>query len=398
LASHVTVNVDSPQPQRAEQFLEARRVPDVSVATEAGRSVIDASGPLTAAVLQSLPSQPSPGLEAVPAPPAGGQMPLRTTTLGPAVDLLVGEEPEPDLAALLSYARDSGLGAQALKKLFGGEVPATASLASAATSASAALASPVTSLPAGPVAALPASPGPQAGDPAVMSMAVWIGGRAGASTAGGRSLNVVAPPVRPVAFLSERVDAASAPLIRAGGFEPTSSGTAAASPASALPTSAAPPVAVSPSMVTVPGVAAPVSHADLALRLARATATRMVAELRQGNGSLRLQIEPASLGKVDIDMTLRQGALEATLVAHQSVTRELLADGLPRLRDTLMQLGMNVAGVEIKSGFNGQGDGKSTNQQNKEIWYSSRRGTAVESTSPMDGGDQRRSSRLDLWA
>jgi len=64
----------------------------------------------------------------------------------------------------------------------------------------------------------------------------------------------------------------------------------------------------------------------------------------------------------------------------------------------LMQLGMNVAEVDVKSGLSGQSDGKSTNQQNKEIWYSARRASAVDPTSPMDGGDQRRSSRLDLWA
>jgi hypothetical protein len=341
---------------------------------------------------------PTPGLEPVQALPARGQVPLRTTALGPVVDLVVGDEPEPDISALWSYARDSGLGAQALKKLFGGDGSATSGPAPAATSAAAAQASPAAALPAASVAALPASPGPQAGEPAVMSMAAWIGGRAGPSAAGGRSLPAAASPVRPVASVSDRVDLSGTSLMRPGGLEPSSSGASPAAPAPAAQTGAAPPATVSPTMVAVPGGAAPASHADLSLRLAQATATRMVAELRQGNGSLRLQIEPASLGKVDIDMTLRQGALEATLVAHQAVTRELLVDGLPRLRDTLMQLGMNVAGVDVKSGLSGQSDGKSTNQQNKEIWYSARRASAVDPTSPMDRGDQRRSSRLDLWA
>ena len=75
-----------------------------------------------------------------------------------------------------------------------------------------------------------------------------------------------------------------------------------------------------------------------------------------------------------------------------------LVDGLPRLRDTLAQLGMNVAGVDSRSGFSGQNDGKSTKQQNREVWYSARRGSVVGSTSPVDGGDQRRSSKLDIWA
>lgn len=424
LARHPIVSNDLSPPQGSAQFLAPGRAVDASaatetglvainassgteagrvaitsfVATEPGRVAINASWPVPADVVQTLQAQPSPGPEAALAPPARGQLPLRTTALGPAMDLVVGDEPDPDMAAVLSYARDSGLGAQALKRLFGGDAAATAGPATAATSASAALASPVAPLPAASAAALPASPGPQAGDPAVMSMAAWIGGRAGPSAAGGRLLTAAVSPARTVAPVSDRVDLAGASLNRPGGFEPTSSGLPPATPAAVSPTGVPPAATVAPPMVNVPGGAVPASHADLALRLARATATRMVAELRQGNGSLRLQIEPASLGKVDIDMTLRQGALEATLVAHQSVTRELLVDGLPRLRDTLMQLGMNVAGVDVKSGFSGQSDGKSTNQQNKEIWYSARRATAVDPTLPVDGGDQRRSSRLDLWA
>lgn len=398
LARHPIVSNDLSPPQGSAQFLAAGRAVDASAATEPGRVAINASWPVPADVVQTLQAQPSPGPEAALAPPTRGQLPLRTTALGPAMDLVVGDEPDPDMAAVLSYARDSGLGAQALKRLFGSDAAATAGPATAATSASAALASPVAPLPAASAAALPASPGPQAGDPAVMSMAAWIGGRAGPSAAGGRLLTAAVSPARSVAPVSDRVDLAGASLSRPGGFEPTSSGPPPATPAAASPTGVPPAATVAPPMVNVPGGAVPASHADLALRLARATATRMVAELRQGNGSLRLQIEPASLGKVDIDMTLRQGALEATLVAHQSVTRELLVDGLPRLRDTLMQLGMNVAGVDVKSGFSGQSDGKSTNQQNKEIWYSARRATAVDPTLPVDGGDQRRSSRLDLWA
>ncbi len=382
-------------PEGPAQRPAASRATDRGAAA-VGRGTSAVAWPMPAAVIQTSQEPLPTGLGLEPPVPARAQVPLRTAALGPGVDLVVGDEPEPGIEALLTYARDSGFGAQALKKLFGADAGAAAGPVPAATSAPATLAARATDWPAAPVAALPAAPMPSAGDPAVLSMAAWIGARAGPSATGGRSSP--ASPVGAVGPVSDRVDLAGASPMRAAGPEASSSGPWAAAVPPAASAGGVPPAPVWPSMVTVPPGTAPVSHADLALRLAQATATRMVAELRQGNGSLRLQIEPASLGKVDIDMTLRQGALEATLVAHHAVTRELLVDGLPRLRDTLMQLGMNVAGVDIKSGLSGQGDGKSTNQQNKEIWYSARRASAVDPTLPVDGGDQRRSSRLDLWA
>ena len=327
-----------------------------------------------------------------------GQATLRTAALGPAMDLVVGEEPEPGVDALLSYARRSGFSPQALQKLFGPDTGPTAGMAPGVTPASGSAQPPVPTPAAVLGVALPAEVPQRSSDPAVLSMAAWIGGRAGTSATGVRSLHAAASSSSPSAPVSERIDLVGAPVLRTAAAESAATGGLPASVAAASSAAATQPAGAFAATVTVPGDAAPASHADLAHRLAQATATRMVAELRQGNGSLRLQIEPASLGKVDIDMTLRQGSLEATLVAHQPVTRELLADALPRLRETLAQLGMNVAGVDIRSGFNGQNDGKSTKQQNREIWYSARRGSVVEPTSPVDGGDQRRSSKLDLWA
>jgi flagellar hook-length control protein FliK len=314
------------------------------------------------------------------------------------MDLVVGEEPEPGVDALLSYARRSGFSPQALQKLFGPDTGPTAGMAPGVTPASGSAQPPAPTPAAVLGVALPAEVQQRSSDPAVLSMAAWIGGRAGTSATGVRSLHAAASSSSPSAPVSERIDLVGAPVLRTAAAESPATGGLPASVAAASSAAATQPAGAFAATVTVPGDASPASHADLAHRLAQATATRMVAELRQGNGSLRLQIEPASLGKVDIDMTLRQGSLEATLVAHQPVTRELLADALPRLRETLAQLGMNVAGVDIRSGFNGQNDGKSTKQQNREIWYSARRGSVVEPTSPVDGGDQRRSSKLDLWA
>lgn len=376
--------------------------------------------------------------------------PLKSTPLGPRMDLIVGDAPDPEVVAVLAYARDSGYSEQALHRLFGHD-PSTAA-ASAGPRTSEALAASnaetpratvtrfapeltqaavrtferprLSDMPAGSAGGQPSpvemfdditSPLPLAqkgrllppatvgsqtgaagptGQVPAWSVTAWMGGRGGISPPGARVPAATLPASVPGA-VPDRVDGVSVPTLRTPGMEPISSpaGGAAVSVAPGAPAIAAP--AAVP-LATPAGVHP--THAALAHRLAEATATRMVAELRQGNGRLRLQIEPASLGKVDIDMSMRQGSLEATLVAHQVVTRDLLADGLPRLRDTLAQLGMNVAALDIRSGLNGQSDGKSTNQQNRDFWYSARRATADVSTSPVDGGDQRRNSRLDLWA
>jgi hypothetical protein len=88
----------------------------------------------------------------------------------------------------------------------------------------------------------------------------------------------------------------------------------------------------------------------LALRIGEMLAQRLVAQAQRGQWQLRFALNPQHLGRVEIDMQMRGGELEATFGALNPATRELLQDALPRLREMLQQLGMDVASLNIGSG------------------------------------------------
>lgn len=91
-------------------------------------------------------------------------------------------------------------------------------------------------------------------------------------------------------------------------------------------------------------------RAALALRIGEMLAQRLVAQAQRGQWQLRFALNPQNLGRVEIDMQMRGGELEATLGALNPATRELLQDALPRLREMLQQSGMDVASLNIGSG------------------------------------------------
>lgn len=85
----------------------------------------------------------------------------------------------------------------------------------------------------------------------------------------------------------------------------------------------------------------------LAERMGKAIGERLKSEFDRGQWHLRMLLQPGRLGEVQIEMKLGQGGLEAQFVSTQASTRDLLQDSLGRLRDTLQQLGMNVASLQV---------------------------------------------------
>ena len=104
---------------------------------------------------------------------------------------------------------------------------------------------------------------------------------------------------------------------------------------------------------------------QLSEKMADAIGERMLRELEKGEMNLRLSLKPAHLGHIEVEMRLRAGELDATFAAPQAATRELLQDGLARLRDSLAQAGMDVATLNVKNGQNRQNGGDSTAGQRK---------------------------------
>ena len=74
---------------------------------------------------------------------------------------------------------------------------------------------------------------------------------------------------------------------------------------------------------------------------------RLLQQIGQGNWKVEMALEPADLGSIQIELEWRKGELEASFKASQATTRELLQEGLPRLREVLERAGIDVASVYI---------------------------------------------------
>ena len=74
---------------------------------------------------------------------------------------------------------------------------------------------------------------------------------------------------------------------------------------------------------------------------------RLLQQINQGDWKVEIALEPADLGSIQIELEWRKGELEASFKAGQALTRDLLQDGLPRLRETLERAGIDVASVYV---------------------------------------------------
>ena len=104
-------------------------------------------------------------------------------------------------------------------------------------------------------------------------------------------------------------------------------------------------------------------YQSIANRLGEAMGARIAGQIAKGQWSMQLTLRPANLGKVDIDLSMRNGELEAKFVSSNPLTRELLQDSLPKLREALAQSGTDIASVFVNGDERQKNHGKSTPQQ-----------------------------------
>ncbi|MEN9775142.1 MAG: hypothetical protein RL322_2212 [Pseudomonadota bacterium] len=104
----------------------------------------------------------------------------------------------------------------------------------------------------------------------------------------------------------------------------------------------------------------PSAREALQEKVSEALAQRMVAHINRGNWSLQLELKPADLGSISIDMNFQNGRLEALFDASAAPARALLGDSLDRLRQELERSGMNVAYLGMQNTSGGSSGGKPT--------------------------------------
>ena len=82
--------------------------------------------------------------------------------------------------------------------------------------------------------------------------------------------------------------------------------------------------------------------ADLSERFATQLAQRVVAQAASGQLTSRIALNPAQLGPLEIRLELAGDRIAVDFQAHHAMTRELLGDGLGKLREGLEQAGFEV--------------------------------------------------------
>ncbi len=340
---------------------------------------------------------------------------VHQVSVGPTLQAITASTTTPDSTSLAAFAKAQGLDAKAIAWLLapGAAAPVAASgagqewqitlpaataspLAPAGTGAAAATAAAgwvppilgawaaqtqgLTSTASGaPAASAPAEPDPTA---ITLSGLRWVPpGLVGA----GANATARAPASWTFAQAQDpRWSETELDLSGLPGLESASTDAAITPDASALsPSLAEPPVSAreTPALArqTPTGTATPTADnpttqkaasdqmQQLADQMADAIGERMIREIERGHWSMRLMLKPAHLGHIEVEMRLRAGELDASFAAPQAATRELLQDGLSRLKDSLSEMGMDVANLDVKTGQNRQSGGEPTPGQRQIV-------------------------------
>lgn len=101
----------------------------------------------------------------------------------------------------------------------------------------------------------------------------------------------------------------------------------------------------------------------LSQKFAEQLGQRLIQQVQKGHWRAELELHPKSLGRIDVKLDFINGQLDGHFQTHNPLTRELLVEGLPRLREWLQQTGTQVANLEVNSGNAGAGGEKPTPQQ-----------------------------------
>jgi flagellar hook-length control protein FliK len=95
-------------------------------------------------------------------------------------------------------------------------------------------------------------------------------------------------------------------------------------------------------------------------RLAAALGERLAAQISKGAWRVEMDLHPKSLGRIEIQLEMRNGDLEAYFNPSQNITRDLLLESFSKLRDVLSEHGIDSAYIGLGSGKKQDSDGKPT--------------------------------------
>jgi flagellar hook-length control protein FliK len=104
--------------------------------------------------------------------------------------------------------------------------------------------------------------------------------------------------------------------------------------------------------------------AHLGREAARGALRAFEGERSRDAWTLKLALRPAELGPVQVELRLQDGQIAGDFSSASASTRQLLQDGLGRLREQLQAHGMDVAEMGVNGGNDGRFNGNPTPRQN----------------------------------
>jgi flagellar hook-length control protein FliK len=118
---------------------------------------------------------------------------------------------------------------------------------------------------------------------------------------------------------------------------------------------------------------------QLSRHLADVLGKRLTAQIQRGSWHVEMDLHPKSLGRIEVQLEMKNGELEARFIAANATTRDLLNEGMPRLREALQEHGTETASMDLGSANQGASDGKSTASEERSEGSSDRLSAEVAS-------------------
>jgi hypothetical protein len=128
-------------------------------------------------------------------------------------------------------------------------------------------------------------------------------------------------------------------------------------PAAGLPGGATAAAAADPAALVADTVSSDDILRQVTVRLSR---------LQPGDGQVRLQLQPAELGRVDVQLTMESHEMTARFIVQHPEVRELLHRHLDQLRDSLAVNGVEVKQVAVEVAPAHRGEGANLNAAHQD--------------------------------
>jgi flagellar hook-length control protein FliK len=99
---------------------------------------------------------------------------------------------------------------------------------------------------------------------------------------------------------------------------------------------------------------------QLSRQLTDALGKRLTAQIQSGSWRVEMELHPKSLGRVEVQLEMKNGELEARFITANATTRDMINEGMPRLREAFQEHGTETASMDLGTANQGASDGKST--------------------------------------